>query len=259
MWIQYNSKSQRNFSIEIDRLILKFLWKYTELSKSKAVLKNSKTGGLGILPSGRKTSVIKTAWYLQMSQQKDRINRESRNNKPPQIEQFETIRLDYLTAFTDQESSAQDLSRLKESVILKSPGLWSHLRLRDHVQSKLSDFWQNPVPGSCKTRSLFSCLLALGWGSCLAPTGCAQILVSWPFHSTVAYFFKAIRRISLLRDLTELKCKHESDCPIVFTGSADIWGRRKDHTGCVHQGARVLGTILAFCLPQSLLPVICKN
>lgn len=58
-----------------------------------------------------------------MSQQKDRINRESRNNKPPQIEQFETTRLDYLTAFTDQESSAQDLSRLKESVILKSPGV----------------------------------------------------------------------------------------------------------------------------------------
>lgn len=76
---------QKNFSLEIDKLILKCLWKYVEPSKYKAILKNNKIGGLGIFTSRHyfkrgkkwhyKTSVIKTVWYLQKSQQRDQRNR----------------------------------------------------------------------------------------------------------------------------------------------------------------------------------------
>lgn len=59
-WIQYNSKSQENFSIEINRLVPKCLWKYTEPRKSKAILKKNKVGRLGILTLRHyKTPVIK--------------------------------------------------------------------------------------------------------------------------------------------------------------------------------------------------------
>ena len=70
-------KISAGFSVETDKLILKFLWKYKGPKMVKTDLKKNKVEGL-MLPDFKiyhKATVMKMAWYWLKNRQIDQWNR----------------------------------------------------------------------------------------------------------------------------------------------------------------------------------------